>query len=132
MAMSPMKQVHGEFIRFLLVGAANTLLSYFIYWLLLKILPYLFAYSLAYCIGIVISYLLNVRFVFRQDISLASFLTFPLVYLLQYGLGVLMLWTLVGRVGLSPELAMVGVILITIPVTFLVSRLILGRKHQPC
>lgn len=127
-----MKQIHGEFLRFLLVGAVNTLSSYLIYFLLLAACPYLLAYTLAYCLGIVISYFLNVRFVFKRDVSLASFLAFPLVYLLQYGLGALALWVLVGRIGLSPELAMVGVILITIPVTFLASRLVLGRKHQTC
>jgi putative flippase GtrA len=132
MASPAMKQIHGEFLRFLLVGAVNTLSRYLIYCLLLTVCPYLLAYTLAYCLGIVISYFLNVRFVFKRDVSLASFLAFPLVYLLQYGLGALALWILVGRIGLSPELAMVGVILITIPVTFLASRFVLGRKHQTC
>jgi putative flippase GtrA len=123
-----MKNIHGEFFRFLLVGAANTVSSYLLYLLLLAFFPYLIAYSLAYCIGIVISYFLNVRFVFRQRVSLATFLAFPLVYLVQYGLGALILWLLVDNAGVSPALAMAGVIAATIPVTFLTSRLVLRKR----
>ncbi len=124
--------MRGEFVRFLLVGAVNTATSYLLYLLLLVLLPYLFAYSLAYCIGIVISYFLNVRFVFRQRANLRGFFAFPLVYVIQYGLGVLILWLLVGQAGLSPAWAMMGVIVATIPVTFLTSRFILNKKGQPC
>ena len=124
--------MRGEFFRFLLVGAVNTVSSYLLYLLLLIVLPYLLAYSLAYCAGIVFSYFLNVRFVFRRRASLSGFFAFPLVYVIQYGLGVLVLWLLVDQAGLSPAWAMVGVIVATIPVTFLASRFILNRKGQPC
>ncbi|HET7834015.1 MAG TPA: GtrA family protein [Gallionella sp.] len=124
--------MRGEFVRFLLVGAVNTATSYLLYLLLLVLLPYLLAYSLAYCIGIVISYFLNVRFVFRRKASLAGFIAFPLVYVIQYGLGVLVLWLLVDLANVSPAWAMIGVIVATIPVTFLASRFILNKKGQPC
>ena len=122
-----MQNIHGEFVRFLLVGAINTLLSYLLYLLLLALLPYLLAYSLAYCVGIVISYFLNAHFVFRQRIRLVSFLTFPVIYLVQYCLGTLTLWLLVGNAGISPELAMLGVIAVTIPATFLMNRFVLVK-----
>ncbi len=127
-----MKTMRGEFFRFLLVGAVNTVSSYLLYLLLLTVLPYLLAYSLAYCIAIVISYFLNVRFVFRQRGSLRGFFAFPLVYVIQYGLGALILWLLVGQAGLSPAWAIAGVIIATIPVTFLTSRFILNKKGWPC
>ncbi|MBI4807442.1 MAG: GtrA family protein [Nitrosomonadales bacterium] len=118
---------HSEFFRFLLVGGSNTLLGYALYYLLLDFIPYLYAYTLSYCIGIVFSYVMNSRFVFRQPMSLARFLQFPVVYVIQYGLGVAILWLLVGRMSISPELAMLGVVAATIPVTFLTSRFILKR-----
>lgn len=114
-----------EVVRFLLVGATNTLLSYLLYLLLLTFLNYLPAYSIAYCAGIVLSYFLNVHFVFKKRVSLASFLKFPVVYVIQYALGAVILWVLVGKAGISPPLAMIGVIIITIPVTFLASRFVL-------
>lgn len=115
------------FVRFLLVGATNTLFSYLLYLLLLTFLNYLPAYSLAYCAGIIFSYFLNVHFVFKQHANLASFLKFPLVYLIQYALGAFTLWLLVGKIGMSAALAMLASIIVTIPVTFLSSRFVLRK-----
>lgn len=111
-----------EFVRFLLVGVINTLLSYFLYLLLLTFLTYLPAYTVAYCFGIVLSYFFNVFFVFKKRVKLGSFLKFPAVYVIQYVLGVILLWLLVSKIGISPELAMIGAIIFTIPVTFMASR----------
>ncbi len=116
-----------QFFRFLIVGGINTAFSYGLYLLLLRFLAYLPAYSIAYCAGIVFSYFLNVLFVFKKRVSLKSFLKFPFVYLIQYLLGASTLWLLVGKLGISPELAMIGGIIITIPVTFLASRFLLKK-----
>jgi putative flippase GtrA len=130
--MQPMKALfrksfNSEFFRFLLVGLSNTLVSYVVYLLLLPFLPYLYAYSISYCVGIVNSYFLNVLFVFKKQVSLRSFLKFPLVYVLQYALGAIILWLLVGQLGTQPGLAYTMVLIVTIPVTFLTSRFILKR-----
>lgn len=50
-----------------------------------------------------------------------------MVYIVQYALGATILWLLGGQFGVSLELAMIGVIIVTIPVTFLVSHFVL--KH---
>jgi putative flippase GtrA len=126
-AHSRMHNIHGEFARFLIVGVANTLSSYLLYLLLLTFFPYLIAYSLAYCVGIVLSYFMNTHFVFKRRVSLATFLAFPLVYLIQYGLGALILWLLVDQADVTPSLAMAGVIAATIPITFLTSRFVLRK-----
>ena len=118
--------MRSEFTRFLLVGATNTLFSYLLYLILLKFLPYIVAYTFSYCAGIVLSYFLNVFFVFKKNVSIASFLKFPVVYAIQYALGALVLWLLVGS-GISPTWAMIGVLVVTIPVTFIASRFILKR-----
>ena len=127
MASPKKSSIHFEIGRFLLVGATNTAISYVIYLLLLEFMAYLYAYSVAYGIGIVISYILNSRFVFRQPLSLAKFLQFPVVYFIQYSIGAIILWLFIGQVGMSPEWAMAGVVAVTIPVTFLTSRFILKR-----
>jgi putative flippase GtrA len=118
--------MRAEFLRFLLVGISNTLVTYLLYLLLLNVLPYIAAYTIGYCAGIVLSYFLNVLFVFKKSVSLASFLKFPVVYVIQYSLGALVLWLLVGA-GISPTWAMIGVLIVTIPVTFIASRFILKR-----
>lgn len=122
-----LKIIRGEFARFLLAGAANTLLTYLLYLLLLEFFAYLLAYSITYCIGIALSYFLNVYFVFKQRISFASFVKFPIVYVIQYCMGAAVLWLLVEKGGVSPVMAMIGVIAATIPVTFLASRFVLVK-----
>ncbi len=119
--------MRAEFTRFLLVGATNTLFSYVLYLLLLFVLPYIAAYTLSYCAGIVLSYFLNVHFVFKKRVSLASFLKFPFVYLIQYGLGALVLGLLVEQVGIDKKWAGACVSIVTIPVTFLASRFVLKK-----
>ena len=59
--------------------------------------------------------------------KLASFLKFPIVYIVQYASGATMLWLLVGQFSVSLEFAMIDVIIVTIPVMCLVSRFVL--KH---
>lgn len=121
------RNIHSEFFRFLLVGMSNTLVAYVVYLLLLPLLPYLYAYTLSYCVGVVNSYFMNVFFVFRKKVSLHSFLKFPFVYVVQYFLGATILWLLVDKLELAPAWAMVAVIIVTVPITFLASRFVLKK-----
>jgi putative flippase GtrA len=116
-----------EFGRFLLVGASNTAFSFLLYYGLLDYLGYLPAYTIAYGAGVIWSYFLNVNFVFKRQVSFIGFLKFPIVYIIQYALGAAALWLLVGVMGTSPILGMAGVIVITLPVTFLASRYLLTK-----
>lgn len=121
------KNINSEFFRFLLVGISNTLVTYVVYLLLLPFLPYLYAYTLAYCAGVLNSYFMSVYFVFRKTVSLRSFLRFPFVYVAQYFLGASILWLLVGKLGLAPAWAMAVVIVVAVPITFVAGRFVLKR-----
>lgn len=121
------KNLNSEFFRFLLVGVSNTLVAYVVFLLLLPFLPYIYAYTLSYCTGVLNSYFMNVLFVFKERMSLRNFIKFPLVYVVQYLLGVSILWLLVGQIGVSPVWAMVVVVIVTVPITFLASRFALKR-----
>lgn len=114
-----------EFVRFIIVGVVNTVISYALYLILLAFFNYIFAYSISYCMGILISYFLNAKFVFNKHLSFAGFLKFPIVYLIQYTLGVFVLWLLVENFSVYPEIAMVVTIIVSIPITFLASRFLL-------
>lgn len=120
-----MKSFSGEALRFLLAGTANTAITYGIYLLGLLVLPYRVAYTLAYALGIVLGYALNTWFVFRAPFSWRRMLAYPMVYLLQYGLGILCLSVLVERQWVSKQLAPLIVVVVTLPVTFLASRLLI-------
>lgn len=123
-----MKSFSGEALRFLLAGALNTAVTYAIYLLALQVLPYRAAYTLAYALGIVLGYALTTWFVFRAAWSWKRMLAYPMVYLLQYGLGVLFLTVLVERQWVSKELAPLLVVVVTLPVTFIASRLLIKGK----
>jgi putative flippase GtrA len=82
------------------------------------------AYTVAYVLGIATSYLINVTFVFRQKKSLRSAIKFPFVYVAQYFLGLALLSALTYY-GLDSRIAMLLVIIVSVPFTFVLSRFVL-------
>ena len=122
--------VRGEFARFLVAGAINTVITFALFEALRRVIPYLAAYSIAYASGIALSYVLNAGFVFRRRKTIASALRFPLVYVVQYAMGVGLLWVLVDVAKLNESFALLLVIAASIPVTFLLSRLIVTRHGR--
>ena len=120
-------RLRHQALRFLIAGAINTVATYAIYLALLPLLDYTLAYTIAYLTGIVISYLLNTAFVFRVTRTAANMATFPLVYVVQYLLGALVLNLAVRWIGVPDKFALIASIVVTIPVTFFLSRALLHR-----
>lgn len=114
-----------EFVRFLLAGGMNTVLGYGIYLLFLLFLPYNIAYTISFLAGIALSYWLTSRFVFQQGLSLRSALRYPLIYLFQYVMGLIILTLLVERFRMKARWAPVVVVVCTIPLTFFLSRFVI-------
>jgi putative flippase GtrA len=114
-----------EVLRFLVAGAANTVATYAVYLALLPLLNYQFAYSIAFVIGIVASYVLNTRYVFRVAGSLRRFVAYPLVYLAQYLVGLGVLHAAVALFGVPQRWALLASIAVSVPLTFFLSRVIL-------
>ncbi len=123
-----MKHVKMEFMRFLLVGTINTVTGYAVYLSLVFFIPYLFAYTISYVVGICVSYYLNTRFVFKTHFSLKKFLKFPLVYLFQYIFGICVVYLVVQKLGWHKALAPILAVILSVPFTFLLSRLIIKPK----
>lgn len=123
-----MLKLKHEIIRFLIVGATNTITSYLIYLTLLHFTHYNIAYSISYVFGVIQSYLLNSYYVFKVKPSLKKALSFPLVYIMQYGLGLILLHIIIKMLHISPETAGILVIIISTPINFVLNRLIL--KHD--
>jgi putative flippase GtrA len=112
----------------LIVGAINTLTGYILYVSLLAITSYTLSYTISYILGIFISYYLNSRFVFRTELKLTKAVQYPLVYLAQYVLGIILLRVFVELLGVSQILSPALIILITVPVTYLLNKLILKGR----
>lgn len=121
----------SSFLRFLISGGLNTATTYLIYLLLLQSLGYRIAYSAAYAFGIILAYLVNRVFVFRAHGGLRSALLFPLIYLAQYLASMVILWAWIERLHLPARLGPLVVVAITVPLTYLLSRLVFAPKRMP-
>ena len=115
----------GEVFRFLIGGVLNIVVGYGCYLILLHWLRYGVAYAGAYLVGLAVSYVFNALFVFRQPMRLRSALGYPLVYIAQFLLGLILLKILIEGLHIPEWLAPLAVNVLTIPVTFLASRLIM-------
>lgn len=122
------QRLAGEALRFLLGGASTTLVSYVVYLLLLPHVSYLIAYTAAYAIGIGWSYLANTLFVFRRRPSIRRAMAFPLVYAVQYLVGSMLLVLLVDQLKVAQSIAPLAVVILTLPVTYVLSRWIITAK----
>ena len=106
----------GEAFRFLLAGAFNTIATYALYLLMLQWLNYNVAYTIVVIVGIALSYALNVAFVFRVRPQAHTALAFPLIYAVQYVIGLAAL-NLAVKSGVPSRYALVASIATTVPVT---------------
>ncbi|WP_269430635.1 MULTISPECIES: GtrA family protein [Paenibacillus] len=120
--------MNKPFIKYLLSGGFNTLVTYLMYLLLLNIMNYNMAYSISYVAGILLSYYLNSVFVFQEKISLRKFIKYPVVYIVQYLINLVLLNILIEYAGLSTKIVPIITIVITIPITFLLTKFIIKGK----
>ena len=123
-----MRFINREFYRFIFWGGVNTLAGYLIYAFLLLFLPYLASYSIAFVVSIFISYFLNSKFVFNQELRLNKAIKYPLVYVTQYLLGAISLYLLVHFLEINKLVAPLLVVVLTIPATYFLSRRIVRGK----
>jgi len=112
-----------KFAGFALAGGAATILNYSVFLVLLNLsFDVLLASATGYISGILLSYLINVRFVFRETpVSLGGLLRYTLIYLLALPLQ-LGLLSLLLRQGVAAEIANALAIGFVLVVNFLVIR----------
>lgn len=118
---NPLKK---QMIGFALTGTLSTLIMFLIYWGLNPFIYYQYSYFIAYSISVLALYFMNTLYVFKAPISLKSFLKFPIIYILQYVIGAASLEFIVN-LGFSVTFAPMLVIIILLPVTFVLNRLVL-------
>lgn len=117
-----------EILRFLVGGLLNVIVGYGAYLIFLHWFRYEVAYAIAYAIGISVSYAFSAIYVFRQPMRWRSALRYPLVYLLQFLLGLALLKVLIEFMHMPERFAPLAVAALTIPATYFASRAIIRIK----
>lgn len=126
-----MRSTRDSFVRFLIVGVANTAVSYVLYLGLLTLMSYPLAFTLTFVLCVLASYAFNTRFVFGARWSWRGAAQFPAVYLGQYLVGLLLMWVLVGRLGMDERLAPLLVIAVSVPLTYVMARAVIAAERNP-
>src|SRR5581483_2162143 len=127
------RPIAAQFVKFGIVGISNTLLTFAVYTLLLKVfgLWYLAASAIGFAVGAVNGFLLNRRWTFREHVGDA--LT-PVRWFVVQGCGLLLnlglVYLFVEQVGLDKLLGQAAATAIVVVLTFFANRSWTFRMHQ--
>ncbi|MGS2912330.1 flippase GtxA [Staphylococcus aureus] len=124
-------QTHAEILKFIIVGGINTLNYYVVYLLLLKLLhiEYMISHITGFIVAFVISYYLNCYFVYRVKPTWRKFISFPITQIVNVSLQTVLLYVFVSWLNLPAEIAPFAGLIITIPITFILSKWILTDSN---
>ncbi|PNZ61431.1 GtrA family protein [Staphylococcus aureus] len=124
-------QTHAEILKFIIVGGINTLNYYVVYLLLLKLLhiEYMISHITGFIVAFVISYYLNCYFVYRVKPTWRKFISFPITQIVNVSLQTVSLYVFVSWLNLPAEIAPFAGLIITIPITFILSKWILKDNN---
>lgn len=124
-------QTHAEILKFIIVGGINTLNYYVVYLLLLKLLhiEYMISHITGFIVAFVISYYLNCYFVYRVKPTWIKFISFPITQIVNISLQTVLLYVFVSWLNLPAEIAPFAGLIITIPITFILSKWILKDSN---
>jgi putative flippase GtrA len=103
----------------------NTATYYVGFRALHQVLPYLAAHVLAFAVSIVISFFLNCAFTFHVSPTWRRFIRFPLSNLTTFIVMTVGVSVLVEEVGADPNVAALASALVAVPVSFVISRMLL-------
>lgn len=122
--MTDLLQRHGEKVRYLVVGAWNTLFGYLAYAALYALLGHRLNYMLvlvpAYVVSITNAYLCYKFLVFRTKGNyMREYFRFYLVYGTAFALNLVLLPFFVQVVGLSPIPAQIPVVALTVVLSYI-------------
>ncbi|WP_105798913.1 flippase GtxA [Staphylococcus aureus] len=125
-------QTHAEILKFIIVGGINTLNYYVVYLLLLKLLhiEYMISHITGFLVAFVISYYLNCYFVYRVKPTWRKFISFPITQIVNVSLQTVLLYVFVSWLNLPAEIAPFAGLVITIPITFVLSKWILKDSNS--
>lgn len=119
-----------EGLRFLIGGALNTVLTYLLYLAMLNTLGYILAFSLSFVLGIIFAFVIYSSCVFRSPFTWSKFFQYPVIYALQYVMGLLLLTILIEYFALDERIAPIVNVIVLTPLTFILNKWFLSRKEN--
>lgn len=127
--MTVQTRTGGAALRFLVLGAVNTVLTTALFVILMMHMPYAVAYVLSFSTGIAVNALLLARFVFRTPGTPRIRRRIVCWSLLMLSCGAALSALCEAR-GLAPLATAVAVAVVVVPVNFCGSRLIVARTRS--
>jgi putative flippase GtrA len=118
----------NKFIKFTGVGIINTIASYLLYIILVLFLNYQISYAISFVFGIILSFILNTKYVFEVEQTIKKFVLFPFVYILQYLLGAFVMNYTIEIIKFNKFFAPLIVTTCLLPISYLLSKKIFGEK----
>ena len=119
-----LKIFSSKFIRFLFVGAINTIFGYGLYILLVKMqIPYLTALLLATVGGIIFNFFSFSGVVFKSKKNQFLFFKFFITYSFVYSVNAFLLWLLVQHFSFDPLVGQLA----CIPVSVMLNWFVLNK-----
>jgi putative flippase GtrA len=126
---------YGEIIRYLVVGFSNTGLNVLLFWFLNSVLSvnYLISNAIAWCVCVVIVFMANKYYVFRQSQGgLAKMGAEAVMFFALRGLSglldMLLLYLFVGVLAWNTMVGKISDIIIIVVVNYLTTKFIVFRK----
>jgi putative flippase GtrA len=117
-----------EFGRFLMVGAANTLLAWGVYWIALHWLPYHGAFALSFVAAVAFSALAHSRLSFGVRLRAGGLAAYSAYAVAMYVLSAGALEAVVTWLQISATWANIVVTAVTVPANFVGARWVM-RSH---
>lgn len=123
-----------QFIKFGIVGCSNTLINLFVYYLLLHLgANYLIAYTCGFLVSVCNAFFWNSKFVFKnksENNAIKAFLKVFLSYGFSFLLSVGIMGVMVEFFRISPVIAPLLKLAITIPLNFLLNKYWAFKDHK--
>lgn len=116
-----------EFVRFCIVGVICTLLDAAIYYLLVDILPYEYSLTIAYCLSLVVNYLLTVTWTFKQKATSQNAIGVVGAHLVNLFIVRMGLMHVFMSVGLTEKVAYIPTLLISMVTNYIIVRFVVKR-----
>ncbi len=126
--LTKFSRVNTQVSRFILTGGLNTSNYYLAYLLLISKWEYMYAHLSAFILSAFISYFVSTIYTFDQCLSFKKFILFPLTFLPNLIISSAVTYFFVNYQIINQTFASLIAMILAIPITFVVTKLIITGK----